>query len=199
MMCFSLVACYTCGLTQSVQSPVDTVSIFKEKSGISFRIYMHTWFFEYGIQNTYSYDYSKFNKQDSLAITSHPPRYFKVYDSRERLWFEGGTKEHDEYLTGDIQYYFKSGELKHIEHLDGVQVDCICSGPCYGWNDGQGPEGTWKYFRKDGTVKKQVEYTVQVKSCEQEKFRYARKISHFNKSGTLKHVRYKKAWKWKGE
>lgn len=194
LLLITIVICFipsSYGQTSPVS--IDTINIYKDEAGVSFKTYMKTWFFQYGLWNSYSYNPVNFNAQDSLVILPHPPRYFRVYDAKQRLWFEGQTTSDDGDLIGDIKYYYKSGQLKRIEHLDGQQVDCVCTNDCYGWNDGQGPEGTWKYFRKDGTQKKQVVYTIFLKSCNPTRVKYVRLIYTFKKNGDKKNVRWRNA------
>ena len=93
----------------------------------------------------------KINKQDSLVfgdldlIKQETVRYFKIYNSKNRLIFEGKTE--NTRMIGDIKYYYKSGQLKRIEHLG--KLDSF---------DGINKTGVWKYYRKDGTLKKEKNY-----------------------------------------
>lgn len=132
---------------------VDTVSVYKNKTGIGFKNYIRIWFQGYGIRNSYSITLNKMNKQDSLvdqcidARCTPVPRYFKVYDRKNRLLFEGATKDSE--MIGCIQYYYKSGQLKRIEQWGTSYYDGF---------DGINESGTWNYYRKDGSLKKQKEY-----------------------------------------
>ena len=134
---------------------IDTTNIYTNKTK-GFKVYKREWFFKAG---TYS-GLSKMNKQDSLVLIDHSPRYFKIYDSKKRLLFEGLRKQEEE-MEGDIKFYYKNGKLKRIEHWDSKDYKNSCDSN--NWvriNDAPGPEETWQYFRKNGTLKKQYDYIV---------------------------------------
>lgn len=181
----------SCCIGQIILPKVDTVDIYKNKNGVSFRNYMHTWFWGFGIRNTWGWDPSKSNRQDSLVLIDHPPRYFKVYDKRHRLMFEGLSGVSSGEMEGDIKYYYKHGQLKRIEHWAQPGPDTICANAIIALSDGINPEGTWKYFRKDGTLKKQVNYIIKVKYCEPLSYRIIRQTSKFKKNRKIKSIRQK--------
>ena len=176
---------------QTTSHKVDTVNVYKNKTGVRYGIYLRNWFFDYGLRNSYSWNPGKLNKQDSLVIEPHPPRYFKVYNSKNRLLFEGQTGLSGTGFEGDVKYYYKTGELKRIEHWGYKQHNDSCKNISIGFNDGPGREGTWKYFRKDGTLKKQYDYIIKIYSCEPLNYAIIRQITKFKKNGKIKSIKQK--------
>ena len=187
---FFSVLIVTFGLGYAYGQKVDTVKIYKNKTGVHYKTYLHHWFLGYGIRHSYSWNSKKVNKQDSLVIESSGARYFKVYDSKNRLVFEGlggiiGTE-----LEGDIKYYYKSGQLKRIEHWGYLQRKDTCNSS-FRFNDAPGHDETWKYFRKDGTLKKKTEYIIIVYSCLTIDYGVIKRITKFRK-GKIKSVKQRK-------
>lgn len=169
-----------CG--QTFISPVDTVNIFKDKAGVSFKIYMSTWFFGYGFRHSWSWMPSRENHQDSLVIENGPPHYFKVYNRRHQLLFEGGSKTPAGELEGDVICYYKSGIKKRIEHWDHQYTKDTCNESIL-FNEAPGPEGTWLYFRPDGSLKKKAVYSIKVTSCEPLRYHAVKTIIGYQRNG----------------
>lgn len=67
----------------------DTIKIYKNNASINFKYYRYYWFgFPKYSRNIIDHA-NKFNHQDSIVIIADTPKYFKVYDSKNRLMFEG--------------------------------------------------------------------------------------------------------------
>ncbi len=176
---------------QTALQTVDTVKIYKNKTGVRYQIYLRNWFFGYGIRHSYSWRPEKVNKQDSLVMEPHPQRYFKVYDSKNRLIFEGASGFSGTYLEGDIKYYHKSGHLKRIEQWGNNQGKDTCN-TSFGFNDAPGHQGAWKYFRKNGTLKKRTEYIIIVTSCIAQDFSVIKQTTKFKRNGKIKSIKRNK-------
>ena len=168
--------------------PVDTVKIYKNKTGIRYNKYFHFWFF---INNSEcSWNPKRVNKQDSLVIEEHPPRYFKVYNFNEKLLLEGQTIGGTEF-QGDVKFYYKKGCLKRIEHWDNAEYKDSCGSAIF--HDAPGQEGTWKFFRRNGTLKKTYEYKMKIFSCQPAKFGLVRQTTKYRRNGKIKQIRIQKA------
>lgn len=144
---------------------VDTVNIYKNKTRIGYSGYWKEWFTpnRFLYKSNYSYTYSlgsKFTHQDSIIMAPPHTMYYKVYDRLNRLIMEGQTAGSGAELTGDIKYFYKNGKLKREEKWgEGILRDS-CEHELILMHDAPGPEGTWKYYRKDGSVLKTVEYNL---------------------------------------
>jgi hypothetical protein len=103
------------------------------------------------------------NKQDSLVIGYYHPCYFKVFDKKARLEFEGPRGNGTE-LEGELKYFYRTGQLKRIEFWGGLTKDTL--GSIFRIYDAPGHEGTWKYYRKNGTLKKEIVHFVKLQPCE---------------------------------
>jgi len=176
--------------------PVDTVNIYKDKTGVPFRIYMRHWFFGYGLSNSYSWKTRDVNRQDSLVIEPHPPSYFKVYDKKDRLLLEGFSDDLGTEFTGDVKFFYKNGAPKNIEHWNNTFLDTTCSNIAISMNDAPGPEGTWTTFRKNGTTKKQQQYLVEVYQCKPLQYCEVKQVNRYKRSGQAKPMRVKKQLCW---
>lgn len=175
---------------QAEKETLDTIEIYKNKTGVGYKTYRRHWFPSSG---TFSYTADRINKQDSIVIEDTTAHYFKVYDKRGRLLFEGERKKQTEgdgnsFLRGDIKYYYKSGQLKRIEHWDSEYHRDTCNTSLRISNGFPDPEGSWKYFRKDGTLKKQWDYFIKVYSCEPLHYCVSKQITRFRKNGRQKSV-----------
>jgi len=149
---------------------VDTVNIYKAKCGVPYDIYTDTWFFKptsFSKASTFEFSWNpkRENKQDSIVLEYgkyRKPYYYRVYNKKNRLLMEGGTDGPEAELLGDIKFYYSNGKLARIEHWDSAPLKDTCGGGI-GLNDAPGPEGVWKYFRKNGSVKLQIVYFL--KDC----------------------------------
>ncbi len=168
--------------------PIDTVKIYKNKTGIRYKNYIHHWFF---ISNhEVGWNPKRENKQDSLVIYDHPPRYFKVYNFNNKLILEGQTVGWLE-LQGEIKFYYKSGRIKRIEYWSNELHNDSCISAVF--HDAPGPERTWKFFRRDGTIKKIYEHKIKIYSCVPEKFELVRLTTRIKRNGKTKSIRIEKA------
>lgn len=164
-------------------APVDTFDIYKNKCGVDFNIYMHTWFFGYGLRNSYSYNPNKLNAQDSLVIESDKAAYFRVYDSSNMLVMEGET-ESSGLMVGDIKFYYKDGDLRRIEHWDRLSNDS--SSTSISLHEAPGRCGNWRFYRKSGILKKQYTYRLRIISCEPMKYEFEKETLRYNLKGHIK-------------
>ena len=160
---------------------VDTINIYKHKTGIRYRVYKKVLL--YRRNHGYSYFTHKMNKQDSIVLKSDSTYYFKIYGRKNRLLYEG--LRFYEVLTGDIKFYYRSGQIKRIEHVNNADHDVPCNNFTVMINDGPEPEGTWHYFRKNGTIKRKIEYLIKVTNCEQFDYHIVRKTSWYKRNGNL--------------
>ena len=171
--------------------PIDTVKIYKNKTGVGFNIYLNSWYFNYGMWSSFSWNPKSINKQDSLVIIDHQPRFFKVYNSKNRLLFEGKTSEGKE-LQGEIMFYYKTGKIKRIEYWDNKLRNDSCGFNGIQINDAPGREGTWKFYYRNGKLKKEYKYIIKIYSCQPFEYRFLKQITTFKKNGKVKSVRQKK-------
>lgn len=162
------------------QNDIDTFNIYKKETGIPFNIYMHKWFFGYG-RNSYGYNPKKVNTQDSIVLDESEQKCFKIYKSKDRLLFCGCSGKYGSELTGNLTYYYRNGNVKRIEHWNNSEMMVEPCKIIVQINEAPGPEGTWSYFRRNGSVKKEIKYKVEKVSCEpftytfsKEEFRYSR-------------------------
>ena len=93
--------------------------------------------------------------------------------------FEGLCGVKGTEFEGDVKFYYKTGELKKIEHWDNRYYDTTCTKLHIPLNESPGPEGTWNYYRKNQTLKKQVNYFVEVKNCNPLNYCKVRQIKKF--------------------
>ena len=182
---------------QTLTPTVDTVNIYKSKTGVPFRAYE----FEWCLLNitTFSGSEEKMNKQDSLVINYegriYPPTplYFKIYNKKNKLLFEGGRRitesDFDGAMRGDIKYYYRSGQLKRIEHKDCEYYIDTCDKRIKIGHGIPKPEGTWKFFRRDGSIIKRFDYSIEVKSCIPLSYSIVRQTTKYKKDGTVKSVK----------
>jgi hypothetical protein len=176
---------YVSTLTFGQIQKIDTTNIYKNKTK-GFKVYKREWFTPKA--GTYN-GLSKINKQDSLVLEDESPRYFKIYDAKKRLLFEGSRKKGSE-MEGDIKFYYKNGKLKRIEHWDNKDYMDSC-GNGIRINDAPGPEGTWQFFRKNGSIKKQYDYIVKIYSFPSFDYNVIKQITKFRRNGIKKSVKQK--------
>lgn len=144
---------------------IDTVNIYKNKTGVRYKVYKHIWF---PYSGSYSWFPNKTNSQDSIVMiySSSNSYYFKVYNRKNKLCFEGRTNPAYRNLQGKIKYYYKSGELKKIEYREESEIGIIDTiNSCIDIGDEYSSPKIWKYYRKKGTLKKQIEFIFKVYSC----------------------------------
>ncbi len=178
---------------QTNKNQIDTIEIYKNKSGVKFKVYMHTWFQNYGVSNSYSYNQVKLNHQDSLVIVNNDIHYFKIYNNKNRLIMIG-QNSYVPYLTGDIKIYNSNSKIKRIEHYDNTYSLDTCNSSII-LNDAPGKEGKWYYFNNKGQLKKTVEYYIYCKSCVPLDYIYRKRIIKYKHNGKPKHsriVRYRR-------
>lgn len=170
---------------------IDTINIYKDKCGVDFDIYMHTWFYQYGIRSSFGYNPQKLTHQDSIVIVDTMPKYFRVYDSANRLVLQGQT-ENSGLMVGDVIFYYHNGNVRRIEHWNRVSSDsCSVS---FSIHEAPGRAGTWKYFRKDGTIRKELVYKIIIKSCEPLKYRHVKSVYGVSRKGRRTLKRTKVLW-----
>ena len=168
---------------------MDTVNIYVNKSGVKFKTYMHTWFQNYGIRNSYSYDPAKLNHQDSLVMFNNDIHYFKIYNKNKLIM--AGQNGYVPYLTGDITFYGSSNKIKRIEHHNNAYKLDTCNSSII-LNDAPGKEGKWYFYNKQGQLKKTVEYYIFCKSCVPMNYVYRKRIVKYNSNGRPKRSRIAK-------
>lgn len=171
---------------------LDTLEIYKNKSGISWNKYKKHWF-----GGGYGFVHEKLNKQDSSVFLREKPCYVKVYDSNDRLWFESAT-DNSGMVTGDVVFYRTNGIMQRIEHYDDEMfLDSCPDSLTTSWEE---PErfGVWKYYRRDGSLKKEKKFGLKGTECSTYSFdRYCR-TTHFKRNGVVRreHSRIVRLWYW---
>jgi hypothetical protein len=145
---------------------VDTINIYKNKTNIGYSGYWKEWFtpkrFLYKSNFSYSYSLgSRFTHQDSIIMAPHHPMYYKVYGKGNRVIMEGQTDRTEEELSGEIKYFYRTGNLKRAENwCSGDQpIRDSCGGGYVGY-DMHLPIGIWTYYRKKGSILKTVNYII---------------------------------------
>lgn len=179
------VSCFAflCGLSISAQEVVipDTIPIYMKKAGIPFRIYYREWFFRAG---SYGYNPYAMTHQDSVVMENRAALYFKVYDKKNRLLMCGGREQGMTELSGDIIFYYHNGNIKRIAHWDSETFEDSC-GNQYLIHDAPGREGKWKYYRKDGSLKKEVERQIKFGSCKMFDYTLRQHIRKHRRNGKV--------------
>ena len=146
---------YTFG--QTITRTIDTISIYKNKTGIRYKVYEKIWFRN---DNKYSWANRKENKQDRLVLqTDTTSYYFRVYDKKNRLLLEGQKNGIYGWLQGKIIFYYKNGKVKRIEYRDIDNMD-MCHIYDFKNKNELDSSYTWKYYRSDGTIKMQKVYFI---------------------------------------
>lgn len=129
--------------------------IFKNEAGFSFRIYKRLWF---SSTRGYSYWPNRMNHQDSLVIESKEQFYFKVYNAKNELMFEGLNDHLGRHFIGDVKFYARQGNLKRIEHwVSYFFQDSL--GNYYVLSESEFAIRIVE-FRKDGSEKKSIHYEL---------------------------------------
>lgn len=171
---------------------VDTVNIYKSKAGIRFSIYKREWFPK---EKSYSYSPNKMTAQDSFVMSDSEIAqafYYKVFKRKKRLLFEGLRPSYTNELRGDIRFYYASGKIKRIEHWDdkAFRVDsCMDS---VGLDDDSQKEGIWKYYKRNGRLKKIVEYKITSTSCNPATGCKIAITKYYNRKGNVKSTKQKR-------
>jgi hypothetical protein len=148
----------------SFAQQTDTISIFKSKAGISFRIYEMEWFLKPG---SYTIDPKDLSPQDTLIRSrGQYDYYYKVYEKPGTpIRMEGKRCNGHTCLIGDLKYYYPNGHLKRIEiwHARTSSVTG-CENLKHGI-EALEREGTWRYYRKSGTLKRTIQFLAEDKDC----------------------------------
>lgn len=134
--------------------PIDTLSIFKSKSGVGYRMYEHKWSLRAG---NWGYRPRKMNKQDSIVFIDSSAHYLKVFNQRNVLEMEGFKDESGSFY-GEVKFYNGCGSLFKIEQWDsGICIDTLGEIFC----DDYGPIAIRKtYYKSNRTIKKSIYYTI---------------------------------------
>ena len=158
--CFYFILLSLCSFAQKT----DTIQIFKSKAGIPFRIYETEWFLKTG---SYTIDPKQLTPQDTLIRSrGNYDYYYKLYAKPgAHMIMEGKRCNGHTCLIGDLKYYYANGKLKRIEiwHARTSSVTG-CDNPTHGI-EALEREGTWRYYRKNGTLKQTIEFLAEDKDC----------------------------------
>jgi hypothetical protein len=148
----------------SFAQKTDTVLIYKSKAGMPFRVYEMEWFLRTG---SYTIEPKKLSAQDTLIRSRGTyDYYYKVYDKPgSAIEMEGKRCNGHTCLIGDLKYYYPNGKLRRIEiwHARTASVTG-CDNPNHGI-EALEREGTWRYYRKNGSLKKTIEFLAEDKNC----------------------------------
>jgi len=169
---------------QKIIVKVDTVDIYKNKVGIPFRTYKKIWFPK---PKGYCYVISKINEQDNLVINNNQSirYYFKVYNSFNKLLFEG-RQDSTGSLVGNIIYYRKNGRIKRNELWESRQIKDSNGTTKFKSEEPKLVE--IKYFRRDSSIKKIFEYEIQVYSLSPLNYSITRNKYYYKKNGEMKNL-----------
>lgn len=156
-----------------LNSQIDTISIYENKSGIKFKTYKKIWFPSSG---SYSFNQKKLNNQDSiiLYIDSAKKVYFKVYDKNNKLIIEGKKHQLYNHFCDEVIFYNKKGKIKRVEnwktnyHIDSLNNTYFLS---------DGPIITNKKIYSKGKLKKEVSYKLVINTQNPEDFEFKKIIT----------------------
>jgi hypothetical protein len=166
----------------------DTIRIYENKSGVGIKIYYRAWFFRTG---SYSYCGHCMTHQDSIVMEDRNAHYFKVYDDKDHLLLSGTRAKGNTELTGDIIFYRKNGIILKIEHWDNSAYKDSC-GNLYMINDAPGKEGNAKYYRKNGSIKKEVDRLFILRAGECDNYKLKQRIRKYRRDGRVYSDKLKK-------
>ncbi len=148
----------------SLPTKTDTVLIYKKMAGIPFKIYEMEWFLKSG---SYTIDPKKLSSQDTLVRSrGYYDYYYKIYEKPgSPLIMAGKRCNGHTCLIGDLLYYYPNGRLKRVEiwHARTSSVTG-CDNPGH-HIEALEREGTWQYFRKNGSLKKTIGFLAEDKDC----------------------------------
>jgi hypothetical protein len=162
---------------------LDTVNIYKNKCGVSFKTYKRTLFPRSG---SFSYSLADLNKQDSIVIleSKNKTYYLKVFDTNNNLLFEGQKSATIHGMNGDVKYYRKDKTIKRIETWSSFNSSTTDSVEVFASDS---PSViTTKYFSNKGTKTKQIETIVDIYSTSPLKYCIVKRVLKFNKHGDFK-------------
>jgi hypothetical protein len=148
----------------SIAQKTDTICIYKSMALIPFRIYEMEWFLKPG---SYTIDPKELSAQDTLIRSRGSyDYYYKVYEKPGApVCFEGKRCVGHTCLIGDLKYYYPNGKLKRIE-IWHARTSSVTG--CENLNHGIEAlerEGTWRYYRKGGSLKKTIQFLAEDKDC----------------------------------
>jgi len=175
---------------QIFKLPVDTVNIFKNKTGIPYRIYKRIWFPQTG---SFSYRLSKVNKQDSIVLYADSLKtyYFKVYNSCHKLILEGTQKHNYQEFSGVVIFYRRNGNLEKTEEWKSEYYKDTMN---MRFEYGDGSKNVRStYFKRNGKVKKIVLFTIQLNSLEPLNITWIYATNYYSKNGRIKRTKQKRA------
>lgn len=162
---------------------LDTVNIYKNKCGVSFKTYKRTLFPRSG---SFSYSLADLNKQDSIVIleSKNNKYYLKIFDSNNHLLFQGQKSETIHGMNGDVKFYRKDKTIKRIETWSSFNSSTVDSVEVFASDS---PSIiTTKYFSKKGIKTKQIETIVDIYSSKPLKYCIVKRVIKFNKNGDFK-------------
>jgi hypothetical protein len=140
---------------------VDTISIFKNKSGIRYKVYEEIWF---PSKREFGYFNYRINEQDRnvFEVDTLKRKYFKVFNSKGRLLLEGLQEENTTSLSGDVKYYRRNGGILRVDQWKTYHSIDTAN---YTISIGDGPikVASMKY-NKNGSLKKSVERIIKINS-----------------------------------
>jgi len=172
-----------CCIAQNNVSKIDTFNVYENKCGIDFDVYQAHWFAQ-----SHTFSLGQLNEQDSIVLRSPDPKYIRVYNYRNQLWFESATDRFGR-MSGDIIYYRKSGTIDRIEHRDTQIFIEGCPDSTFLYYESPMRIGTWKYYRKDGTLKKEEKYTNESDDCSWTHSDFFCKTMVYKRNGKIRNQR----------
>jgi hypothetical protein len=86
--------------------------------------------------------------------------YFKVYDRKKRLLFEGAKNGQHGWLQGKVIHYYKNGNVKRTEYRDYHNTNMNYQYMLENRSD-LDTSYKWQYYRANGTLKKQKTFSIE--------------------------------------
>lgn len=189
-----LIAAICCNTSEacahSKHTKLDTLDTYRSKCGLSFRIYKKHWF-----GGSYSFVHEKLNHQDSMIFLRENHCYVRVYDTHNRLWFESATDNYG-MVIGDVIFYYPNGTVERVKHFDDEMLLDAC--PDSTRISFEEPEqyGVWKYYRRDGSLKKQEQFGLEAIDCDSIDYRFYRKRIKYDHHGNVRSERTRRIAHW---
>lgn len=160
---------------------IDTLHLFLSQSSLSPRIIKRELF---GCNCSYNFSPDTNNKTDQVILgntKNNKVYYIFIYNKQSKLIAETHRAYGNEIL-GKSKFY-KKGKLRRTENYEQyLYTDTITNKKFYR-SDGYEKSGLWKYYRKNGLLKKTINYDIYKYS--NNKLTFLEITSYYNKKGEL--------------
>ena len=146
---------------QISKKEVDTISIFKNKTGIRYKVYEKIWF---PSKRNFGYFSCRINDQDrnAIEVDTLKRKYYKVFNRKGRLLLEGLQAENESSLSGDVKYYRRNGRILRVDKWKTYHsIDTVN----YSISIGDAPTKVASIeYDRNGSLKKSVERIIKINS-----------------------------------